>query len=520
VPPLPSDKSIILCTSEERMRVVSELARTLDLPYVPFTLVFAEGSLEFGGDALDPGEGALEMEPVWASFGDYGAIYGVHRIRRMGTSDYAGVNTEIDAPGIEELVSDSDDREMLAVPNRAVAFLRCRWYTGQPRAFTPANNVVSFTGWGQDGVRCGLSLSIDEAAAASAAAAMAAAAQASPPTQRLSGVFAEAETLPLGPLPAFHRSLLAHIMPLLVGDDIGSPVPPYCVAYPDGDAVDSSLAELRRPVPVPARLLPATGGAATGTGGGQPAGLLSRVLGALGSLFGAGGAAATAAGGTRTAAGGSAGLHPLLSGTPTPTTAATMHESATALLPGAQSRGDESTAVTIEVPVSGSMLASGPTSMESAAGGDGGASTQASQAIPGTVAVAHGGAHCAASLPEQPTAPFTSLASASPATPTTAESVVASPDALGAATPVSHIGGRMFHRNAVGKTCFSPAEAAAASAHIQRMRLLSEVRQRIRHMTFQLPQQASNISSHFCNESVYGRMNLVMVHGLLRLGEA
>jgi hypothetical protein len=39
-------------------------------------------------------------------------------------------------------------------------------------------------------------------------------------------------------------------------------------------------------------------------------------------------------------------------------------------------------------------------------------------------------------------------------------------------------------------------------------------------MTFQPPQQASNISSNFCNESVYGRMNLVVVHGLLRLRDA
>jgi hypothetical protein len=76
----------------------------------------------------------------------------------------------------------------------------------------------------------------------------------------------------------------------------------------------------------------------------------------------------------------------------------------------------------------------------------------------------------------------------------------------------------MFHRNAEAKTCFSPAEAAAASAYIRDARVLTQVRSRIRHMAFQLPQQASNISATFCNESVYGRMNLVMVHGLLRLG--
>jgi len=85
-------------------------------------------------------------------------------------------------------------------------------------------------------------------------------------------------------------------------------------------------------------------------------------------------------------------------------------------------------------------------------------------------------------------------------------------------TPV--LGARMFHRNAEGKTCFSPAEAAAASAYIRDARVLTQVRSRIRHMAFQLPQQASNISATFCNECVYGRMNLVMVHGLLRLGES
>jgi len=495
-PPLPSDEAVILCTSEERMRVVGELARSLDLPYVPFTLVYAEGSLEFGGDAMDPGVGALEMEPVWASFGDYGAIYGVHRIRRMGTSDYAGVNTEIGAPGIEELVPDSDDREMLAVRNRAVTFLPC--HAVQTPTFTPANNVVSFTGWGHHAARLGLSLSIDEAAASAAAL---------PQTPKLSGVYAEAQSLPSGPLPAFHRSLLAHIMPLLVADNIGSPVPPYCVTYPDGAAVDSSLAELRRTVPVPAWLRAATAGAATSNGGGQQPGLLSRVLGALGSLFGAGGAAAATAGGIHTADGGSADLQPLL-GTPT----------------GAQSSGDEATAISVAAPASGSMRPSSSTntaaSVGAAAGVGGGASTQPLNAGTETVVVAHGGGLCAASLHEQPFAHITSHAPASPVTPTIAESVVASPEALDTATPALHGGVRMFHRNAEGKTCFSPAEAAAASAYIQRTRVLSEVRHRIRHMTFQLPQQASNISSNFCNESVYGRMNLVMVHGLLRLGDA
>jgi len=441
---LHSDGDIILCTSEERMRVVAEASRALDLPYVPFALVYVEGGLSF--DSLEPGNcnASLDMEPAWASFGDYHAIYGVHRVvRGSSASSYASVATEIVGPTLDELVDDPDEAAMLAVPNRAVLFKRLNFY---PQATsTSAHNVVSFTGWHQNAALLQLRLALHADAQLTGWERQLLAAQASiQAAERPAHGMQRRVRLPRSP---FHRSLICRVLPLLIDhEDTHSAVPERCVTYPDGSPVDTTLATQVKPVP-PAR--PHVRAQAAGAAGAHQ-GLLSRLLGAVGSLFDFG---ETTSGAVSRA----------------PAVAAASPGSAAA--PAAPI---DAAAVTVVTQASG--------------------------------------------VSESATTPVVSATSASDAGATAPPAQASDLGAPAGTTPA--LGARMFHRNAEGKTCFSPAEAAAASAYIRDARVLTQVRSRIRHMAFQLPQQASNISATFCNESVYGRMNLVMVHGLLRLGDA
>lgn len=79
---------------------------------------------------------------------------------------------------------------------------------------------------------------------------------------------------------------------------------------------------------------------------------------------------------------------------------------------------------------------------------------------------------------------------------------------------------RLFHIDDEGKTCFSREEAEAASQLVADMALDERVKQSIQHKRFVLPQQTQNIDGGFCNEAVYGRLNLLTVTGLVRLDSA
>jgi hypothetical protein len=419
------------------MRVVAEASRALDLPYVPFALVYAEGGLAF--DGVEP---SLDMEPAWASFGDYHAIYGVHRVvRSSGASAYASVATEIVGATLDDLVDDPDEAAMLAVPNRAVIFKRLNFY---PKATsTSAHNVVSFTGWHQNAALLQLRLAMHVDAESTAWERRILAAQAD--IRAADGPAHGMQRRARAPLSPFHHSLICRVLPLLIDhEDTHSAVPERCVTYPDGSPVDTTLSTQFKPVPTPRPRGRAVGAA------GADHGLLSRLLGAVGSLFDFGETASGA-----------------VSRAPAVATASAGRADAPAEL-------IDAAAVTVVTQDSG--------------------------------------------VSESATAPVVSAASVLDSGET--ESAGQAPDLRAPVGTTSVRGARMFHRNAEGKTCFSPAEAAAASAYIRDARVLTQVRSRIRHMAFQLPQQASNISAMFCNESVYGRMNLVMVHGLLRLGDA
>ena len=76
-----------------------------------------------------------------------------------------------------------------------------------------------------------------------------------------------------------------------------------------------------------------------------------------------------------------------------------------------------------------------------------------------------------------------------------------------------------FHRNELGKTCFTREEASNASWRIASMRLDDRVKACLQRKKFILPQQSRSMVDGFCNESVYGTLNLICVTGLVRLDD-
>lgn len=85
--------------------------------------------------------------------------------------------------------------------------------------------------------------------------------------------------------------------------------------------------------------------------------------------------------------------------------------------------------------------------------------------------------------------------------------------------------GSLFHFDSAGNTCFSTkAEAAATSQLLIDSGFLEGVRSRINSTAFKfvLPQlrHSRAAEAHFCNENVYGDMNLLRVSGLVRLHPA
>ena len=86
-----------------------------------------------------------------------------------------------------------------------------------------------------------------------------------------------------------------------------------------------------------------------------------------------------------------------------------------------------------------------------------------------------------------------------------------------AATEGDEAASALFHLDSSGKACFSAAEAKAASAHIATIQLDERVKACLQRKKFVLPQQSRNISEHFCNEAVYGKLNVLCVSGVVRL---
>ena len=78
-------------------------------------------------------------------------------------------------------------------------------------------------------------------------------------------------------------------------------------------------------------------------------------------------------------------------------------------------------------------------------------------------------------------------------------------------------GKSLFHLDASGATAFSAPEAARASEYLASSRFLDAVKRSLQTKRFELPQQSAAVSAHFCNESVYGNLNVLCVTGVVRL---
>ena len=75
-----------------------------------------------------------------------------------------------------------------------------------------------------------------------------------------------------------------------------------------------------------------------------------------------------------------------------------------------------------------------------------------------------------------------------------------------------------FHIDSKNNTCFSAKESKLASMRIKEMGLMSRVLEQLNEIPFVLPQHTTHETSEFfCNETVYGKLNLLMVTGVAKL---
>ncbi len=75
----------------------------------------------------------------------------------------------------------------------------------------------------------------------------------------------------------------------------------------------------------------------------------------------------------------------------------------------------------------------------------------------------------------------------------------------------------LFHRNEVGEVVFSEKEAARASDFIASSGIEERVKAALQKKRFVLPQEVEGVDAHFCNEMVYGKVNILWVCGLIRM---
>ena len=75
----------------------------------------------------------------------------------------------------------------------------------------------------------------------------------------------------------------------------------------------------------------------------------------------------------------------------------------------------------------------------------------------------------------------------------------------------------LFHRNENGEVAFTEKEAARASDFIASSGLEERVKAALQKKRFVLPQEVEGVQAHFCNESVYGKVNILWVCGVIRM---
>ena len=75
----------------------------------------------------------------------------------------------------------------------------------------------------------------------------------------------------------------------------------------------------------------------------------------------------------------------------------------------------------------------------------------------------------------------------------------------------------LFHRNKKGEIVFSEKEAERACDFVAAADIEERVKASLQKKRFVLPQQTSGVQAHFCNESVYGTLNVLWVSGVIRM---
>lgn len=78
-------------------------------------------------------------------------------------------------------------------------------------------------------------------------------------------------------------------------------------------------------------------------------------------------------------------------------------------------------------------------------------------------------------------------------------------------------GSSLFHRTHTGESCFTKEEAARTCKYLHSIKFVSRVTAALQDTNFELPQEYREIERFFCNETVYGKMNLLWVTGSVRL---
>jgi hypothetical protein len=78
-------------------------------------------------------------------------------------------------------------------------------------------------------------------------------------------------------------------------------------------------------------------------------------------------------------------------------------------------------------------------------------------------------------------------------------------------------GTSFFHRNEKGEIAFTAKEADRASDFIASSNLEDRIKAELQKKSFVLPQETNGVQAHFCNESVYGKVNILWVCGVIRM---
>ncbi|GMI12680.1 hypothetical protein TrRE_jg7199 [Triparma retinervis] len=78
-------------------------------------------------------------------------------------------------------------------------------------------------------------------------------------------------------------------------------------------------------------------------------------------------------------------------------------------------------------------------------------------------------------------------------------------------------GSSYFHRDSVGKTCFSAKEAERTTKRLAEMKFIDRILDEIKTTKFLLPQQDVEEAATYCNEQVYGNFTFLQVTGVVSL---